>query len=73
MLKSVKIRFQKHSERARNENKSWPLYIALRQHGIECAKIFILETVRDRAAAHALEVELIKTFDPELNLASTKK
>ena len=71
--KSVNLRFSKHAERARNEMKPWPLYEAIRSFGIENAEIFILETVRGKKAAHSREVELIKTFNPELNLASTKK
>lgn len=71
VLRSVKVRFQKHAERARNERHvQWPLYIAIRKYGIENATITILETVRGKAAAHTLEVELIKTRKPKLNLAS---
>ena len=73
VLKSVRLRFAKHVERARNENKSWPLYTALKKHGEEAVEIFILETVRGKAAAHVRECELIKTLKPKLNLASTTK
>jgi hypothetical protein len=72
VLKSVYLRFKKHAERARNENKPWPLYKAIRKHGVEAAEIFILETVRGKATAHTREVELIKTRKPQLNLASAK-
>lgn len=68
--KSVKLRVRKHAERARNENKPWPLYKALRKHGIESVTVTVLEVVRGKAAAHQREVELIKTVQPKLNLAS---
>jgi len=58
--KSVELRFAKHAERARNESKPWPLYSALRKHGIECVDLFILETVRGKKNAHFRECELIK-------------
>lgn len=70
VLKSVRVRFQKHVERMRNEQKNWPLYNALRKHGVDCVEVYILETVRGKAAAHARECELIKTLKPVLNLAS---
>lgn len=73
VLKSVRLRFSKHVERARNEHKSWPLYKALKKYGEEAVEIFILETVRGKAAAHARECELIKTLKPKLNLASISK
>ena len=68
--RSVKVRLQKHFERARNEMKPWPLYKALRRHGVENASLSILATVRGKKAAHAAEVALIKKLKPELNLAS---
>lgn len=71
--KSVKVRFSKHAERARNEMKPWPLYSALREYGIETAELSILEIVRGKANAHSRECALIKTLKPSLNLASAKK
>ncbi len=73
VLKSVRLRFAKHVERARNENKDWPLYKALKKYGEDSVEVFILETVRGKAAAHVRECELIKTLKPKLNLASTSK
>lgn len=72
VLKSLRLRFKKHLERARNESKTWPLYVALRKYGIETVELDIIETVRGKATAHSREVELIKTMKPKLNLASAK-
>ena len=72
VLKSLRLRFKKHLERARNESKSWPLYSAIRKYGVEKVDIDILETVRGKKNAHAREVNLIKTLQPKLNLASAK-
>lgn len=72
VLKSVRLRFAKHAERARNENKPWPLYKAIRKFGIEQFEVEIVEILRGKAAAHAREVELIKIRNPKLNLASAK-
>ena len=72
ILKSVRLRFAKHAERARNENKPWPLYKAIRKFGIEMFDLEIVEIVRGKAIAHAREVELIKVRKPKLNLASAK-
>ena len=68
--RSLKIRFRKHLERARNENKNWNLYKAIRKYGPELATISIIEIVRGKAAAHAREVELIHDLKPKLNVAS---
>jgi len=72
VLKSVRLRFSKHLERARNESKPWPLYKAIRRYGAESASVEIVELVRGKAAAHHREVELIKIYNPKLNLASAK-
>jgi hypothetical protein len=69
VLKSVRLRFSKHLERARNENHSWPLYKALQKYGSDMAEVFILETVRGKATAHAREKFLVNTRKPVLNLA----
>ena len=71
ILKSVRLRFSKHLERARNENHSWPLYQFLKKYGEEQAEIYILETVRGKATAHIREKFLVNTRKPKLNLAMT--
>ena len=70
--KSVRLRLKKHFERARNEDKNWPLYDAIRKYGVEAVAMEIFEVVRGKASAHSREVELIKTRKPKLNLASAK-
>jgi hypothetical protein len=72
VLRSVRLRVAKHFERARNENKPWPLYKALRKYGVDCVEYEILELVRGKLAAHTREVELIEKLHPKLNLASVK-
>jgi hypothetical protein len=67
--KSVLTRFNKHVYRSRTENKTWPLYEAMRKHGPEAFTVYILETVRGKLAAHGRERELIREMKPTLNLA----
>ena len=67
--RSVELRFRKHVNRAITENKSWPLCKAIRKYGIEDAALYILETVRGKAAAHQREREIIRELNPKLNLA----
>jgi hypothetical protein len=70
VLKSLRLRFRKHLERARNEDKNWPLYSALRKYGAEQVELVIIEIVRGKAAAHQRETQLIKKNRPALNFAS---
>lgn len=67
--KSVLTRFNKHTYRARTENKTWPLYQALRRLGADAFEVFILETGRGKAWAHQRERELIREMQPTLNEA----
>jgi hypothetical protein len=68
--KSVNLRLRKHFERARNEQKSWPLYECIKKYGTDAVSISVIEVVRGKLQAHKREVELIKTLKPVLNLAS---
>jgi hypothetical protein len=52
--KTLTRRMQKHLQRALTEDKNWSLSLAL-------------EVVRGKAAAHALETQLIKEHNPALN------
>ena len=65
--KALHVRMQKHAERARNENKNWGLCKSLREYGAENFAYGLLMVVRGKKAAHAVEMELIRNFNPELN------
>lgn len=63
----LKVRMQKHAERARNENKPWALCESLRTYGPESFTYGLLEIVRGKTAAHNRELELIRQHNPALN------
>lgn len=63
----LKVRMQKHLQRARVENKNWALCVALRTYGAEAFTYGILEIVRGKALAHKVEREYINTYQPTLN------
>lgn len=63
----LKVRMQKHLQRARVENKQWALCIALRTYGPEAFTYGVLEVVRGKAAAHVREREYINNYQPALN------
>jgi len=65
--KAIRVRCQKHAERARNENKNWGLCNALREHGAENFTYGLLQVVRGKKNAHAVELELIRSINPALN------
>ena len=65
--RDLKIRFQKHVRRALTENKSWSLCQAIRDYGPEAFYANIVDIVRGKRAAHALERELIGEHSPVLN------
>lgn len=65
--RAVKVRFQKHVSRAKQESKDWSFCRAIREWGAECFEPRVLEVVRGRKAAHQRERELIKTLNPTLN------
>ncbi len=65
--KDLKVRLQKHFRRAMTENKSWELCKSIRLHGQESFLAQIVEVVRGKSQAHALERELIGEYSPTLN------
>jgi len=67
VLKSLKVRINKHIYRSRSENKSWALYKALRQRGCENFEYGIIDVVRGKTAAHRIERQLIRTHRPNFN------
>ena len=68
VLKSVRVRANKHFYRAHSENKSWLLCEALRglSHKDEIV-ILVHELVRGKAEAHKREVEIRRAINPALN------
>lgn len=65
--KSLWTRWRKHIYRALNEDKDWTLCRAIRKHGADAFELFILETVRGKAAAHERERLLTQELDATLN------
>lgn len=65
--KTLTRRMQKHLQRALTEDKNWSLSVALRTDGPEAFVFGPLEVVRGKAAAHELETQLIKEYNPVLN------
>ena len=65
--RSVQTRFNKHVYRSRTEDKSWALYECMRERGTDSFTVVIVDVVRGKSAAHALERELIREHKPNLN------
>lgn len=66
-LRSVKVRVQKHLSRAKQEQKDWNLYAALRENEGITVQYEVLEVVRGRKPAHQRERQLIAEYAPTLN------
>ena len=68
VLKSVRVRANKHFYRAKTETKNWLLCEALRGlSSKEDIEIRVHEIVRGKAAAHKREVEIRRLVQPVLN------
>lgn len=67
VTKSVRTRWNKHVYRSRTENKSWELYQAIRRYGAEEFVLSIIDVVRGKREAHAVERKLIRDYSPNLN------
>ena len=67
VLKSVRVRMNKHLYRSRTEAKSWRLYEALRERGTAAFRYGIVAVVRGKREAHILERGLIRELRPTLN------
>ena len=67
LRKALKVRMQKHAQRARVENKNWGLCENLRKYGPESFVYGALCIVRGKKAAHAVELEMIRKHVPTLN------
>ena len=67
-LKSIKSRWQKHVYHALVEGRSFPLQVAIREHGPENFSHELLAVVRGKTAAHELEREIIAERKPAFNV-----
>ena len=68
VLKSVRVRANKHFYRAKTENKDWALCVALRALNDKSEiEIRVHEIIRGKAAAHRREVEIRRLINPALN------
>lgn len=68
VLKSVRSRAAKHFYRARTENKSWALCVALRELASKDEiEIRVHAIVRGKAEAHREEVRIRRAIRPVLN------
>jgi hypothetical protein len=68
VFKSIDQRWRRHLSRARNENRSWALYVYLKSGGIDQSWEYrVLDIVRGRGAAYIREREIIKDRCPTLN------
>ena len=66
-LKDLRVRVNKHVQRALTENKDWTLCREIRDFGPESFTYEIVEVVRGKVEAHRRERELIGELCPELN------
>jgi hypothetical protein len=67
VLKSLRVRMNKHLYRSRSEEKSWRLYEALRERGTSAFRYGIVAVVRGKREAHQLERAMIRELRPTLN------
>ena len=68
VLKSVRVRANKHFYRAKTEDKNWLLCAELRRlDSKDEIEILVHEVVRGKADAHRREVEIRRAVRPALN------
>ena len=68
VLKSVRVRANKHFYRAKTEDKNWLLCAELRRlDSKDDIEIVVHEVVRGKADAHRREVEIRRAVRPALN------
>jgi hypothetical protein len=64
---TLAARWSRHVGRAYNQGKGWKLCESIRKYGPEVFHPEIITFVRGKAAAHALETEMKKAGQPQLN------
>jgi len=64
---ALKVRFQKHVRRALTENKDWSLCQNIRKYGADVFSVLLIDIVKGRKPAHAIEREIINSQFPALN------
>ena len=68
VLKSVRVRANKHYYRAVRENKDWALCVALRELASKDEiEIVVHAVIRGKADAHRMEVAIRRNVSPNLN------
>jgi len=67
VVKSLRVRMNKHLYRSRSEDKSWALYEAIRERGPGSFAYGIVAVVRGKREAHQVERALIRELRPTLN------
>ena len=67
VARAVKERWRKHISRARHEDRDWELYRYIQSGNWTDWAHKVICVIRGRAEAYALERELVKQIQPELN------
>ncbi len=72
-LGSVKRRWDNHVYHANIEGRDYPLQRAIREHGEKAFSHELLKVVRGKQEAHTLELDIIHSLKPELNVEGTSR
>ena len=68
VTKVINERWRKHKSRARNENRTWALYVYLKTGGLDLDWTHrVLAVIRGRKEAYEYERSLVKELRPSLN------